>query len=99
MDLGLSLTNISAGCTHTFTFLKDDDSVRKGKVRGKDKHLFADCDTQAIDQGQHCLNLVLPALSSTDQYLSVYDAMKTAFQPRWFLWPRTRFIHLNSCVR
>lgn len=82
MDLGYSLTNIPAGCTHTFPghSCKDNVTVRKGKVRGKDKHLFAVCDTRAIDQGQHCLYLVLAALLSTDQYLSVYDAMKTAFQ-------------------
>lgn len=82
MDLGCSLTNILAGCTHTFPAHSCKDKVTewKGKVRSKDKHLFADCDTQAIDQGQHCLYLVLPMLSPTDQYLSVYDAMKTAFQ-------------------
>ncbi len=78
MDLGFSLTNVLAGSAHTFTAhsRKDNVTVRKGK----DNHLFADCDTQRIDQGQHCPYLVLAACSSADQYLSVYDAMKTAFQ-------------------
>lgn len=82
MDLGFSLTNVLAGSTHTFTAhsCEDNVTVRKGKVIGKDNHLFADCDTRGIDQGQHCPYLVLAALSPTDQYLSVYDAMKTAFQ-------------------
>lgn len=100
MDLGYSLTNIPAGRTDMFPAhsRKNNVTVTKGKVRSKDKHLFADCDTRPIDQGQHCLYLVLAALLSTDQYLSVYDAMETAFQTWWFLWPKTQFIHLNSYV-
>lgn len=80
MDLGFSLTHVLAGSTNTFPAhsCKDNVTVRKGKVIGKDNHLFAG--TQGIDQGQHCVHLVLAALLSTDQYLSVYDAMKTAFQ-------------------
>lgn len=84
MDLGFSLTNVLAGSAHMLLAhsCKDNVTVRKGKATGKDKHFFADHDSQGIDQGQHRLYLVLAALSSTDQYLSAYDAMKTAFQLR-----------------
>lgn len=42
----------------------------------KDKYL---CDALAIDEGQHSLYLAL--VTSVDQSLSVYDAMKRALQP------------------
>lgn len=66
--------------------------------RGKDNDARSGGLGRRIDQGQHRLYLVLARLSSADQYLSVYDAMKTAFHTARFLWPRTQFIHLNSYI-
>lgn len=50
----------------------------------KDNCVFAD--TRGIDQGQYSEYLVLAALLSTDQCLSVYDAVKIQL---WVLWSRT----------
>lgn len=86
MDPGFGVTNVLAGSAHTFPAhsCEDNVTVTKGKAIRKDEHLFADCDTrgwgEAIDQGQQRLYLVLAALLSADQCLSVYDSMKTAFQ-------------------
>lgn len=81
IDIGFSLTNVLADSTHTFQrhSCKDNVRARKGKVIRKDNRFSAGCDTQGIDQGQYCLHLVLAAPTSTDQCLSVYDALKYAF--------------------
>lgn len=63
MGFGFSVTNVLAGSTHITPYpSKDKVAVREGKVIGKDKHLFAECDPQGIDQGQLCSYLVLAAL-------------------------------------
>lgn len=86
MDPGFGVTNVLAGSAHMFPAhsCEDNVTVTKGKAISKDEHLFADFDTrgwgEGIDQGQQRLYLVLAALSSADQCLSVYDSMKTAFQ-------------------
>lgn len=54
--------------------------LKKGYAADKGSYLLESCDTLEIDQGQHRLHFGLVALLSTDQYLSAYDALKTAFQ-------------------